>query len=668
MGTIIVSPGALMDYADWVRPKVLRVDTDAYDSAISAYLSASPNDFGGGGITNASTSVAAEVEDVEQHNLVAEQFAEAVDSLDNAYRDNGTVTFRLDHATFVALRAAWSVLGDGEDLVEQAEDIQAVQYANDINDVLADDDGNSEDKRAEVARLLAEMEADGIGDDPSAQGAFVMTLGARGLTALSDAAAFAESNGGDSWLGPITQVSAYVATTANRLSASELRDFVGEMPGSVLFMNARLTPWDNDATTIAVERLWGQDDWPMVAATWPPSFVDTLGQGDGMANWDMLPTTWRAAAAGLLADNPEVAHDFLTATSDEGRERLRDMVYNVDHAFAGDALTVGLRDYPGSLFDAGDQQGEGSLAFQQACAETEDAFAWLIDHHETTDNGLFNNEDDMTDPSRVALAHVGGMFNNDLAIIAESQGAGVGAFGTVSRADLVMFYDQLFDSTDAQQVVATQLGTYTAVTWTEAVNEFRDDPASPGLQELGGQTLKVDQLSDVFTDALHADTDDAAERASFWVGVGKSTGGALTSLGIAASPLTGGASAVAGAAAGWGMSELAATIPIPEFDAAAHAVGERQQASQTAIQVLLANPDVLDQFHDPDGARTAYNLPQDSIDLLRGDEIWEDLRSSDDATRNQAIATITEITQDNPLFGDAVADLTGELRWANEGE
>lgn len=54
--------------------------------------------------------------------------------------------------------------------------------------------------------------------------------------------------------------------------------------------------------------------------------------------------------------------------------------------------------------------------------------------------------------------------------------------------------------------------------------------------------------------------------------------------------------------------------------------------------------------------------------MLAGDQVWEDVRSSDDATRNAAIATITEITQSNPLFGDAVTDLTGELRWSNEGQ
>lgn len=56
------------------------------------------------------------------------------------------------------------------------------------------------------------------------------------------------------------------------------------------------------------------------------------------------------------------------------------------------------------------------------------------------------------------------------------------------------------------------------------------------------------------------------------------------------------------------------------------------------------------------------------LDVLAGDQVWEDVRSSDDATRNAAIATITEITQSNPLFGDAVTDLTGELRWSNEGQ
>jgi len=668
MGMIVVNPDALMDYADWVRPKVLRVDTDAYGTAVGDFLSAPDNDFGTAGVTNASGVLDVEVEDVERHNLVAEQFAGAVRSLDRdraSFRD-GTVIFNLDHASFVALRAAWSMLGVGEDLVEDAEDVQATQYANDINDVLADDGVNSQDKRAEVARLLAEMEADGIDDDPSAQQAFVLTLGGEGLTALNDAAAFAESNGSASWLGPITQVSAYVATTANRLSASELRDFLSEVPGSVLFMNARLSPWDDAATTVAVERLWGEGDWPMVAATWPSSFVQTLGQGDRFANWEMLPTTWRAAAAGLLADNPQVAHDFLTGTGDDGREQLRDMVYNVDHPFAGDALVAGLRDHPGSLYDEGD--GEGSLAFQQSYAETEDAFAWLVDHHETTDDGWFNGEDSMTDPGRVALAHVGGMFVSDLAIIGGVREGGDGAFSTVSRDDVVHFYDQVFDSTDAQQVVSAQLGAFTRAEWERAVTEFRETSEVRDLTHLRGATGEADDLSDIWSQALADDGAEDAEVRNFWVGVGKTTAGAVSAIGIAASPATGGGSIALGAGASWTIAQVADSVPVPTFDAAAVAADERLRSEYDAIQLLVNHGDVLDINHEPSG-RVDWGLTSDQLAQFQDPGFWEDqVYSSDSATRIEARARIQVVLNNSEQLGSAVEAVTGEIRNASEGQ
>lgn len=670
MGMILVNPDALMDYADWVRPKVLRVDTDAYGAAVGAFLSAPDNDFGTGGVTNAEGTVDAEVEDVERHNLVAEQFAGAVRSLDSdraSFRD-GTVVFDLDHASFVALRAAWSMLGVGEDLVEEAEDIQATQYANDITDVLADDGVDSADTRAEVERLLAEMEADGIGDDPSAQRAFVLTLGGEGLTALNDAAAFAESNGGDSWLGPITQVSTYVATTANRLSASDLRDFVEELPGSVLFMNARLTPWDDVATMVAVERLWGQDDFPMIAATWPSSFVATMGQGDDLANWELLPNTWRAAAAGVVADNPQVAHDFLTATSDEGRERLRTMVYDVDHAFAGDALVAGLRDSPGSLFDANEGNGHGSLAFQQTHAETEDAFAWLVDHHETTDDGWFNGEDGMTDPSRVALAHVGGMFLPDLAIIGGVREGGDGAFSTVSRDDVVYFYDQLFDSTDAQQVVSAQLGAFTRTEWERAVTEFRETSEVRDLTHLRGATGEADDLSDIWSEALADDGAEDAEVRNFWVGVGKATAGAVSAIGIAASPATGGTSIALGAGASWTIAQIADSVPVPTFDAAAVAADERLRSEYDAIQLLVNHGDVLDINHEPSG-RLDWGLTSDQLAQFRDPGFWEDqVYSTDSATRIEARAQIQGVLNNSEQLGSAVEAVTGEIRNASEGQ
>lgn len=669
MGTIIVNPGALMDYADWVRPKVLRVETDTYSSAVSSYLAASPNDFGAGGVTNAASDVGTEVEDVERHNLVAEKFAGAVEALDSdkAQIDDGTVTFQLGHADFLAMKASWATLGDDEDLVEQAEDIQAKQYADDVNAVLADEDMDGEDKRAEIERLLGELEADGIGDDPSAQEAFVVTLGPEGLNSLNDVAARAEAEGSDSWLPPLTQVSEYVATAANRMSESRLREFIGGVNGSVLFMNARLTPWDNQATRTATEHLWGKDDWPMSLAQWPASFVDTMDRGDSQANWDALPTTWRAAAAGLLADNPEVAHEFLTATDDQGRERLRDMVYNVDSAFAGDALVAGLKTWPMELIDPNDTTPDLS-----GYTSSESAMAWLIDHHSGTDGwGPLDGEDNMNDHSRVALAEVGGLFFDQFQVIADNESlGGTGAFSNVDRGELVYYHDQLFESETAQQVTSQQLGSYMAIRWEEGVGYLADTyPGDPqGPLALGEHTQQIDNLSDVFRDSLIADGASNTEQHNFWIGVSSTVTKSAAGIGIAASPLTAGTSAVAGAGVAFAITQVTDATPVPSFDQHANAVTEQWQAERTAMTVLLEHPDVLDTNDGnwPDDVG-AYNLPESTVDLLEGDQIWDDLASDDKGVRSAAQEQLNAIKRDNPTFGTAINQLVGEIRFANEG-
>lgn len=665
--TTIASTPALRAYADWVRPKVLRVDHDAYSSAVRSFLDASPNDFGHAGLTDMAAPIEQEVEDVEAHNRKAEDFADQLEAWDEEFGLNprdGVYDIWMTPEEWQELQDRWATYGDGVDLLESAEDLQAAQYANDVLDVLADDDLDPDERREALQQVLDDFEGAGLHLDPSAQDTFVTGVGAEGLNTLYDQASFAEAGGSGPWDGILRDMSEHVAATANRMDADELRTFMEGMYGHVIYATARLTPWDDAATTTAVEHLWGDSDWPMPMASWPNSIMEDLDAGQ---YGEGLPTSWRAAAAGLLADNSSVAHDFLT-----DHDNLVAMVYEVDSSLAGRALDA-ARDKVTSDLAGGDTS---SYTAMQA------AFADLVDHHAGTDGfGFWDGEDQMTDPGRLAVANLGGLFLHDLANVQQRDG-GVGAFEEVSPGDLEYFYAQVFKSDAAQEAVAQQVGIHAALRWDEAVG-LLDMDALPrdfdAVASLLDDTVHIDELTDLFTGALEAEGANEAARREWQVGVLSSASKAITSVGIAASPLTGGASAVTGAGAGFVIQQVTDQIPIPSFDGEAHARGERGAMEDVAVNLLVENHEALDRHGGEWPTGNPYNLSDGDWAQLSGEGlpagqgVLDRLASTSADTAAAAREELEDLLYGSgePVTHELTSEmfeLTDELRSAREGD
>lgn len=601
MSEVRAKPAELIGYHDDTAG--MSVDAAPYGAALTTYNNASPNNLGSPGLTNHLLSVIETKGDSASLGDDAANFGRALLELDNRHVDTSNgypeVTYTGDNDLLEVIAAAIARNQNAtadvrEQAIREAEAAYYVDQLEEYSDPFDIDGGDS----AELAAVLALVEARAA-EDPELAALVVVGLGpedVNNLVHIIDDMTFRANYGeGDvdgraDLFDPFSNI---VASATSEMSSSESQALVDGLSPHALALLAASNTWDERAANQAFEGLAGyaQD-------------FQFAGQMSALA-YDIYGGDLFVAAADSLSAYPESVYEQLTSNN----ELLDDFVFNdLQDGGEGGAgrdtienfLNAGLTQYPLEAAANGDDDPLREV--------------------ERILQGIVADPGGMNDGARRALAQVASLYAEDIAEVAQN-GSG---WGELERDDLVDFYDELFESTRAQQVAARGLGAFIAVRFDEGAADVAGtgaiDYANIDWTGFGSEAHDAGELSDLFTDALEQDGAKDAERASFWIGVGATATKAIAGAGIAAAPLSGGTSLVVGAGTAVAIGWIAGQIPVPSFDGEAAGMEAEQTIISTAA-VALARHDLLDPSDFDSNPALLTELQSSGFQeaLLRGD-------------------------------------------------
>ena len=626
-------PSELTGFAADTWAPTLSLSTFRYSGAVYAYNNATPNSLRCPGLANHADAIDGTERRLLAVRDVVGDFGWALDELDRTSVDlTGphpvVVHVADDEGLVAALAAARDRLPFREPARSQAIRTTTADYYVDRLDAWTGEDGYPADvgdapSADQLATVLAQLESR-VADDELLAAAVVDRLGNDRLNSLVhmiDDLAWQEGYEVpiEDWriredvLDPLARI---VAASTHERPAADVATTIDELHPSVLALLAAASPWEGEAADGAFDRLREYRD-----------FVPTAM--NGRLHYDVYGADYGVAA--MIALTPHPARVFARFDADPD---LLD-----DHVF-------------GHFEDSNGGIGRDSVqAFLLAglvthpLTEAANGNTVPLERQEALLQDIVRDPGGMNHGARRALAEVAALHASDIAEVAQF-GDG---WGEVSRSDLVDFYDELFESVQAQQIAARGLGAFIALEMHHGAALVDE---SGELHDFHSNSRNAGELSDLFTDALEQDNARDVERANFWIGVGRTVGIAAAGAGIAAAPLTAGQSLAAGTGARLGIGWLTDQISVPGFDNEAAGM-DAENTIEVAAAVAVVRYDLHTEADFAD-------VPADMLADLQSPDFQDRLLAGDAA----AIDRLREIRRAVPQFDSDVLAASGQATLA----
>lgn len=616
---IVAEPDRLEAYAAAARTACTRVSVDGYRRAIRAYRDAEPNDLRpdmalltplfSGFVPDLSDRIEGTRDALLTLAAEAEAFAWALRQLDQPLDSWGRATTRdalstsMDEwlATLIQVRVEMPYASDDRVLevatARQAEaDAEALRSLPDGWD--ADEAAALADQYPEIADLMAGVRQRAHAIEGYAEQLFVHELGADGVHhVLATIEGYADAAGrgflevdpaslrGD-LLVPFAGAFAQAADHPDLVVMA--REPASPVEAGHLALLLDAYPQPTEFLVPAAENLLvrGPDEYWRDDLVQPPGVQHWLFSGDEYLGWPTVAVT-------ALGNNMEVSHAFIVVGGDDNLEALlrsKAALYDEDlyYTGAGQVLENGLHRWPSRHEDA--------------IPQATDTFLRAVD--------LFG-DGDVPDAMKRQFAAI---VSRDLSLLAERV-----ELGGDARQQVVDLFQEISYDEAAVQTLQPGLTAYialeTQVSVEDATRGLQDgwtEADIAGRFQSGGGSLK-DLMGAMGAGFAEGDA-GRAERHALFIGALSGLGDAGAGVGVALSPLSGGASAAVGSGAkalvsfGVGFVEDATT---PEVDSAEDFLNAAVPEYRTVLErALYEDEDLRDHLLDLAGVEGSVSFEE----------------------------------------------------------